>query len=129
LEKSIWKIMLKRAFDVDDTSVPLQQARQVVYSLSSKLLQADKVNAVKAKLDALGPSATNEAKHTVLQDFIFDCWMTSLAELGYKGDDAYVRFQAALIDHSTDTQISTLVQSSMMSITSSLGIGGGDHAK
>lgn len=122
MEQDVWRQMLQRAFGVEDAPlITLEQARQVVFSLSSKVLNPENVRSLKQSIPA---SPSNEQMHERLQAFLFSCWMESLSELGYgNSENDYVTFQAALIEHSTDPQISALVQSSLSHVTSSLGYG------
>lgn len=60
-------------------------------------------------------------KNQVLQRHLLSVWKKILPNYGYDGDKGYVQFQAALVEHSGDTEISTMIQSAMMTLTNKAG--------
>lgn len=67
---------------------------------------------------ALGSSATVVDKNKELQRKLLEVWLEVLPDFDYSGEDGYIRFQAALVDHNMDPEIATQMQAAVMAIQS-----------
>ena len=122
LDKKIWSVMLSRAFEVSPMPVELPQARQIVFMVTSALQQNSFLSGLKGAVAELGTDASDMDKNTALQVKLLDVWKDVLPNFGFQGDDGYVQFQAALVEHSADPEITTMIQSALMSVSQHAGL-------
>ena len=80
------------------------------------------LNDITEGIQALGPSATDLEKNTHLQTKIYGIWLDVLPKFGYEGDNGYVKFQAGLVQHSSDPESTTLINSALMTVFARSGI-------
>ena len=73
-------------------------------------------------VSALGESASDADKNRVLQTHLLDAWQKVLPNFGYSGDEGYVSFQAALVEHSTDSDVAAMINSALMSVATHAGL-------
>jgi hypothetical protein len=124
LDKKIWAVMLSRAFEVSLKPMELTQARQIVFMVTNALQQNSFLGGLKVAVAELGAHASDVDKNTALQVMLLDVWQTVLPPFGFKGDEGYVQFQAALVEHSADPEIAMMIQSALMSVTQHAGLRG-----
>lgn len=114
--------MLSRAFEVSPMPVELPQARQIVFMVTSALQQNSFLSGLKGAVAELGTDASDMDKNTALQVKLLDVWKDVLPNFGFQGDDGYVQFQAALVEHSADPEITTMIQSALMRVSQHAGL-------
>lgn len=122
LDGKIWTSIMKRTFGVSPEPIELDQARQIVYMVTSSLQQAEFLSKLGKEVEALGAEPSDLAKNEVLQTSLLGAWQDCLSKFGYDGDDGYVKFQAALVEHSSDHEIAMLIQSALMAVTRGAGL-------
>jgi len=123
IDQQIWAEMIRRSFAIETEPIAVGAARQVVATVTSRMQQDAFIEDVIRALHGLGPDASEVDKNQELQHHLLGVWLDVLPGLGYEGEDGYVRFQAALVEHSQDPQVMTLIQSALMSVTSRTGLG------
>eukprot|EP00622_Pseudochattonella_farcimen_P001725 FR736492.1.p1 GENE.FR736492.1~~FR736492.1.p1 ORF type:complete len:177 (+),score=12.05 FR736492.1:288-818(+) len=117
LDQQIWGQMIQRTFGLDTIEpIDIGACRQIVHLVTSKIQQDTFLNDITEGIQALGPSATDLDKNTHLQTKIYGIWLDVLPKFGYEGDDGYVRFQAGLVAHSSDPEITTLINSALKTV-------------
>jgi hypothetical protein len=119
-DKSIWSELLSRGFGVDASPIELTQAKQVVFTVTSELQQNACIEELQKTLSEAG-TIDDVEKNKILKNHLFSVWKSVLPKYGFDGDDGYVKFQAALVDHSSDPEIATMIQSALMAITTRAG--------
>jgi len=85
--------------------------------VTSHLQQFGFLNQLEANFVELGPDASEAEKNAKLQQLLLFVWKDVLKSFGFLGDEGYVQFQAALIEHSSDPAIATMIQSALMAVS------------
>jgi len=113
---------MTRAFDVTPQPMELPQARQIVFMVTSHLQQNSFLQNLNARVAALGAEATDLQKNEALQQELLGAWMEVLPKFGFEGDRGYVQFQAALVQHSSDQEIATMINGALMAVSKHAGL-------
>ena len=122
LDKQIWAEIIHRTFAITAESMELQKARQVTLTVTSALQQESFLSQLDESMKDLGGEASDSDKNKALQQHLLAIWTEVLPNFGFKGDDGYVRFQAALVEHSSDAEIATMIQSALVVVTRRIGL-------
>jgi len=116
LDQAIWYTILERSFGVIPRSIEVNEARQAVFTVTSQFQQNTFLDDLQRSVTALGEGASDIEKKQVLDDTLLEVWKEVLPAFGFTGDEGYVQFQAALVEHNADQEISTMLQSAQMTV-------------
>jgi len=116
LDQNIWYTILERSFAVTPKPIEVAKAREAVFMVTSQFQQNTFLDELKEGVAAIGTDAPDADKKKVLDEMLLQVWKEVLPGFGFTGDDGYVQFQAALVEHNADQQISTMLQSAQMSV-------------
>ena len=119
--QAIWAEIIHH-FAITAESMELQKARQVTLTVTSALQQESFLSQLDESMKELGGEASDSDKNKALQQHLLAIWTEVLPNFGFKGDDGYVRFQAALVEHSSDAEIATMIQSALVVVTRRIGL-------
>lgn len=121
-DKEIWTEMISRTFGVSPSPLSVEEARQVVAAVAGTIQGAQFLAELEGGVKELGDGATDLDKSKVMQNMLMNVWSEVLPQFGYVGDEGYVKFQASMVQHSTDPQIGANLQAAHMAIASKTGL-------
>ena len=121
-DKKIWAEIIHRTFAITAEPLDLLKARQIVLAVTSALQQEAFLQRLEGSVQELGDDASDVDKNKSLQRHLLKIWTDVLPKFNFPGGDGYVRFQAALVEHSSDAQIATMIQSALVVVTSRAGL-------
>lgn len=122
IDQDIWAELIHRTYAIIAEPMQLLKAREVVLHVTSALQEEDFRNQLMDAIEELGASASETEKNKKLQFHLLQIWRNVLPKFGFPGDDGYVKFQAALVEHSSDPTIATMIQGALMDVTTRAGL-------
>lgn len=124
LKSRKWQAVLSRVFKVDRKFeiMPLAQVQDITLAVADAVQSREFLAKAKGYLDTLGNAVSEAERRRGVVHLLLAEHFKVLSKYGFTGESGYVRFQATVMCHVTDTMVAENVANSSSSVLKHVGV-------